>query len=395
MRIASVANVNSDMPERLKIAFVVDRFGHRFGGAEAYGVELMRELARDHDITVFARDYDPQCPVSLPYVPLRSWRGFPSWMRVLLFAMKARKATRQGFDIVHSHMNGWCGDIDVVHVTPVRYNWRVRSISLFKRLGSYISPRVQTYLRLEARRVQARPGHRTVAVSTLIAQQLQQAYGAQREFPVIAPGVMIPEPDPDFDVQARRQAMGWSGDDCVCLLVARNPIRKGLPAAVQALSRLPQRYKLLVVGANSAARDYVSRHAADLVASGRVSLVPETPDVAPYYRMATLYVHPTLNDSFGMAPLEAMSYGLPVVLSPTPWCGFAHYVAPGTEALILDHPENASQLAASIERIDLDPACRNTLVAGAQHVVARHAWSQVAARYLALYQAVLAERTTS
>ena len=81
---------------RLKIAFVVDRFGARFGGAEAYGVALMRELAIDHDITVFAREYDEACDLRLPYVCLRSWAGWPSWVRVLLFAIRARAATRQG-----------------------------------------------------------------------------------------------------------------------------------------------------------------------------------------------------------------------------------------------------------------------------------------------------------
>src|SRR3546814_18744346 len=107
---------------RLKIAFVVDRFGHRFGGAEAYGVELMRELAVDHDITVFARDYDPACEVQLPFVPVRAWSFLPSWVRVLLFACRVRRLSRKGYDIVHSHTNGWCGDIEVVHVTPVLYN---------------------------------------------------------------------------------------------------------------------------------------------------------------------------------------------------------------------------------------------------------------------------------
>ncbi|HLV29106.1 MAG TPA: glycosyltransferase family 1 protein, partial [Burkholderiaceae bacterium] len=50
---------------RLKIAFVVDRFGNRYGGAEAYGVELMRELAQRHDVTVFGREYDPDCNLTL------------------------------------------------------------------------------------------------------------------------------------------------------------------------------------------------------------------------------------------------------------------------------------------------------------------------------------------
>lgn len=379
------------MTDRLNIAFVVDRFGHRFGGAEAYGVELMRQLSQQHDITVFARDYDEQCPVRLPYVPLRSWRGLPSWLRVLLFAWRARRATRGRFDIVHSHMNGWCGDIEVVHVTPVRYNWRVKPLPWLKRLTSYISPRVQTYLGLEKRRVEPRPGHRTVAVSALIATQLQQAYGQQRQFPVIAPGVVAAGVNPDFNAADQRQALGLSIDDCVCLLVARNPMRKGLPTVMQALANLPPHYKLLVVGANAATRDFVQRNPS-MVA--RVTLVSETPDVAPYYRIADIYVHPTLNDSFGMAPLEAMSYDLPVVLSPAPWCGFAQYVTHETEALVLDHPENVEQLAHYIERLATDSTCRQALVQGSRQVVRRHGWDQVAAQYLALYQTLLAERST-
>ena len=378
------------MTDRLKIAFVVDRFGHRFGGAEAYGVELMRELSQQHDVTVFARDYDEQCPVRLPYVPLRSWRGLPSWLRVLLFAWRARHATRGRFDIVHSHMNGWCGDVEVVHVTPVRYNWRVKPLPWLKRLTSYISPRVQTYLSLEKRRVAPRTGHRTVAVSALIATQLQQAYGPQRQFPVIAPGVVAASTHPDFNVVEQRQALGLGPDDCVCLLVARNPMRKGLPTVVQALAKLPLHYKLLVVGANAATRDFVQRQPS---MAQRVTLVSETPDVAPYYRIANIYVHPTLNDSFGMAPLEAMSYDLPVVLSPAPWCGFAQYVKHEAEALVLDHPENAEQLAHYIERLDKDSACRQTLIQGSRQVVQRHGWDQVAAQYQALYQTLLSERS--
>src|SRR5690606_9844318 len=186
------------MPEpRLRIAFVVDRFGSRFGGAEAYGVELMRELAARHDITVFAREYDEACSLTLPSVPSRSWKHWPSWVRVLLFAFRARRLTRTGYDIVHSHMNGWCGNVEVVHVTPVRYNWRVRALPWLKRSLSYISLRVQAYLHLEQRRVAPRAGHRTVAVSGLIAQQLQQAYPNLTDVPVIPPGVAaVPAQDP-------------------------------------------------------------------------------------------------------------------------------------------------------------------------------------------------------
>ncbi|PLC55103.1 transferase [Pollutimonas nitritireducens] len=378
--------------QRLRIAFVVDRFGNRFGGAEAYGVALMRELVRDHDITVYAREYDDACDLRLPFVPLRSWSRWPSWIRVLIFAWRARMATRHNYDIVHSHMNGWCGDIEVVHVTPVRYNWRVRPLPTIKKLLSYVSLRVNTYLSLEARRVRPRPAHRTVAVSGLIAEQLRQAYGAGFSCPVIPPGVTRPQNLSVADREEVRNAMGWTLDDCVCLLVARNPLRKGLPTVLKALQKLPEHFKLLVVGGNASTREYIHRSAAFSSLEDRIRLVEETPDVSPYYSAADIYVHPTLNDSFGMAPLEAMSFGLPVILSPEPWCGFAQYVRDGHEAVLLKHPEDADQLAQMVLKISDDAAWREHLVRGGGQVVDRHSWPRVAGRYVELYTEVLMER---
>jgi glycosyltransferase involved in cell wall biosynthesis len=376
---------------RLKIALVLDRFGSRFGGAEAYGVALARELARDHDITVFAREYDPACDVQLPFVSLRVWSRWPGWIRVGLFAWRARRHTRHGFDIVHSHMNGWCGDIEVVHVTPVRYNWRVRQLPFLKRALSRVSLRVQTYLSLERHRVAHRPAHRTVAVSGLIAEQLRQAYGDSLICPVIAPGVQRPKSVAAGARTQVREELGWSDDDRVCLLVARNPLRKGLPTIVKALASLPPHYKLLVVGGRPLAQDFL-RKISDSALSDRVRLVDTTSEVGRYYAVADLYVHPTLNDSFGMAPLEAMSFGLPVILSPAPYCGFAQYVEPGHEALVLSHPEDAAQLAGFVEQIGDDPALRAALVQGGYRVVDRHSWVEVARRYLELYSQVLVER---
>lgn len=379
-------------PPRLRIAFVVDRFGNRFGGAEAYGVELMRELARHHDITVFARDYDKRCDLKLPYVPIRHWSRWPGWIRSWLFARKAAHATARGFDIVHSHMNGWCGDVEVVHVTPVRYNWRVRALPWLKKLGSYVSPRVGMYLHLERRRL--RPGPQAVvAVSGLIAEQLQQAYGSVHPYPVIAPGVLTPQSDSLAQQRDETRAtLGLNHDQIVCLLVARNPLRKGLATALAALAQLPETYRLLVVGGKPSLRDDMRRQLTEQGLQDRVVLVGETSNVEPYYRAADIYVHPTLNDSFGMAPLEAMSYGLPVVLSPSPWCGFAQYVRAEHHALLLSHPENAAELAQAVRRLGEDKQAAMQLAQNSRELLAEFSWPAVAERYQALYQDVLKRR---
>lgn len=371
---------------RLRIALLVDRFGNRFGGAEAYGVELMRVLARRHDVTVVAREYDSD--LALPYLPVRVSCRLPSWLRVLYFAWRAARLTREGFDIVHSHMNGGAGDVQVMHVTPVRYNWLCRP-GLGRRLTAWTSPRVATYLALEKARVAQRPGKRVVAVSELIVEQMRDAYGVGLPMETIPPGVQLPAPADPARRAATRAALGWGEDDLVCLLVARNPLRKGLPALLAALAQLPDRYRLLVVGADGPARQCVGDSG---LPDGRVHLVDPTPGVAPYYEAADIYVHPTLNDSYGMAPLEAMSHGLPVVVSSADYCGFAQYLADGRDALILRDPRDGAEVARAVAAIGEDAPVRAALSAAGLALARAQSWEAVAARYETLYETLLRER---
>ncbi|MCX5591297.1 glycosyltransferase family 4 protein [Alcaligenes endophyticus] len=384
----------------LRLAFVVDKFGNRFGGAESYGVELMRQLAQYYEITVIAREYDAHCDLRLPFLPITLSRHWPSWIRSFFFARAAAKLTRDGFDLVHSHMNGWCGDVEVVHVTPVRYQWRVRVRSWWKTLDSYLSPRVAMYLGLEKRRLEPRAGHRVVAVSGLIVEQLQQAYHklyAGQTYPVIPPGVHVQAYYPQHPVRQKiRQNYGWEKQDIVCLLVARNPLRKGLHTVLQAMAMLAPHYKLLVVGGETSLYAQLEPELLKCQLVDRVSFQEATANVEPYYRAADIYVHPTLNDSFGMAPLEAMSFGLPVILSPTPWCGFAEYVEHEKTALLLSHPENAHELADYIRRFGEQPLLAQRLRENAMSQVAsQHTWGVVAEAYDALYREILAEKLSA
>lgn len=381
----------SNAPTRLKIAYIVDSFGRRFGGAEAYGVALMRELARQHDVTIVSRRYD-QADLSLPWEPVRISSKWPSWIRVALFARHARQQTQGRFDIVHSHVNGRCGDVEVIHVTPVRYNWRVRPLPWLKRWLSRLSPRVQTYLHLEAQRVAPRAGHRVVAVSPLTREQLRQAYGDTQDYPVIPPGVDLPAPAIATQRQAMRETLHYTLHDQVMLLVARDPWRKGLPTALRAMAQLPSSFKLLVVGTDAQGEARLRATAAYQTLAQRITLVRETPDVAPYYQAADLCIHPTLNDSFGMAPLEAMAHGLPVIVSPAPYCGFAEYLTHAHDALIMPHPEDAASLADLIRQLSADASLRQTLCTHGRHLVLRHSWPHIAADYLHLYHTLLQER---
>lgn len=370
---------------RLRIALLVDRFGNRFGGAESYGVELVRVLAQRHAVSIVARDYDSD--LALPYLQVKVSRRLPSWMRVLYFAWRAHRLTHGRFDIVHSHMNGWVGQVQVMHVTPVRYN-HLHGAGWCKRLRIFTSPRLLAYLLLEKARVKAGPARRVVAVSSLIARQVHASYGAALPVHTIMPGVRLPRAVSPSQRQATRLTFGWNADTMACLLVARNPLRKGLPTLLNALRQLPAPYRLLVVGADEAAHDLLRTIPA---LQERVHFIPPTPVVAPYFAAADIYVHPTLNDSFGMAPLEAMAHGLPVIISNANYCGFAHYLRHEQQALILSNPRDGNELARAVLRLGSDSSLRVQLIQHGLAMARASSWEEVAARYEALYEEVLRE----
>ena len=374
---------------RLRIAFITFKFGHQYGGAEAYGVELMHELAKHHDVFVYTHEYDPNCASPLPYTIVPAPKKGPSWWRIYHYAKNIEQTLAdQKFDIIHSHVNGWVADVDVLHVKSVRYQWITQANPL-KRLWNRCSPRIATYLNLEKKRVHTKPPRRTVVVSELLKKQLQQAYQTQYPFDVITPGVHLPTPNPSLR-EKTRQKLGFSEEDRVCILVARNPRSKGLNGLLEALNLLPANVKLLVVGISTPKINSLFNELQQLKLNDRVTLVEQTANVEAYYQAADIGVHPTLNDTFGMAPLEAMSYGLPTLLSQAQYCGFAQYVKNQEHALLLEDPRNASELAQAIQSLVSDKALAQRISEQGFALAQQFSWENRAQRYLHIYAEVIA-----
>ncbi len=376
---------------RLRIAFITHKFGHQYGGAEAYGVELMNELSKHHDVFIYTHQYDSQCQVDLPHTIVPSPASGPSWWRSYRFAQHVEQAlANQQFDIVHSHVNNWVADVDVLHVKSVRYS-KITQASALKRLWHAISPRTAMYLHLEKDRVHLKPPRRTVVVSKSLQHQLQQAYHTAYPFDVITPGVHLPEKNLT-ERQQTRQQLGFTDQDTVCLLVARNPQAKGLDCLLASLQQLPSEIKLLVVGVAPQQRAALQSKLQKQGLEQRVVFIEQSHQISPYYQAADLCVHPTLNDSFGMAPLEAMSYGLPVILSSSQYCGFAHHVQDQHQALILQDPRNSSELAAAIQQLVQNSSLRLQLSQQGLALAQEFSWSNIAQRYLYIYAEVIAAR---
>ena len=376
----------ADVSKRLRIALLTERFGYQFGGAESYAVSLFRILSQRHEVTVFAREFDHDLPVRQHVVPIASW--CPSWLRLWLFSKRCNQLTRTGFDIIHSHTNAGLANIQLMHVSPVRYR-RFFNRTFVQKLLVWLRPVQLAYLWMESQAVKAAPGHILIAVAPLVSQQLKLAYGEDLAVEVLTPGAQTVLADEGVRQRVRAE-LGWGPQDIGCLLVARNPLRKGLAAVLRAMLLLPETFRLAVVGADPEVQEVLAAQFPDL--GDRVRLISATPEVSPYYLSADVYVHPTLLDSFGMAPLEAMAHGLPVVLSGTAYCGFAQYVTHEQNAWVLSDPRDAEQIAMALRVLGLDAAVRKRLISQAALLVADFSWSAIAERYEALYAKSLASR---
>ena len=125
------------------------------------------------------------------------------------------------------------------------------------------------------------------------------------------------------------------------------------------------------------------KNAADLKAPGRIHLlghIASREDLANFYANCDVLVHPNPREPFGIAPLEAMASGLPVV-APCQG-GVLSYANTGNAWLV--KPEAAS-FADGVREVFADDAARAAKIEQATRTAANFDWPQVAAVFFELY----------
>ncbi len=378
---------------KLRIAVLNRIFSPQGGGAERYSIALVEQLAGGHEMHVFAQDISPSLIAQWPQVrfhkvsaPLRKSR----WLNQLWYATVTWWATRKGsgagFDVVHSHENTWHGQVQTVHVLPIKHNlfngktgWRRAATWL----NVLTSPRLLAYLALERGRFAVQPNRHIVLTSPSLLAIFKSTYPAcANTLSVITPGVG--KVDFSFDKAAAKQALGLPAQGWMIAFVGNDYEKKGLPTLLQALKTLPEHVNLAVVG-NQAQMPVYQKLANQLGLESRVRFLGAVADVSNVYQAADCLAHPTREDTFAMVVLEALSYGLPTVVSQARYCGIAGLLTDGQNALMLDDPKDAAALAALLRRILDDTDLRANLSRQALAFADGYAWEAIARQQEAMY----------
>ncbi len=377
----------------LRIAVFNRNFAPTGGGAERYSIALVEQLAARHEVHVFAQQIDHDWP-GVTYHQVSAPLKKPRWVNQLWYATATWWATRQGFDVVHSHENTWHGNVQTVHVLPVWHNLFLGRMG-FRRalrwLSVVTSPRLWTYLGLESLRF-GRTGRSVVVTSDSLCAVMATTFPAcASTLTVLVPGVDAPETVASAaERQSARTALGLPQSVPCLLLVGNDYRKKGLQSTLDALDLLSKKGQaaVLAVVGNTAQKAVFEAKAKSLGLADRVFFLGPLSNVTPAYQAADVLVHPTLEDTFAMVVLEAMAQGLPVVVSCADYCGISGLLSNTHNALLLSNPNDASALAQAVDQALNDAPLRQTLIANAREFALSHAWPEKARQQEAIYFAV-------
>lgn len=170
------------------------------------------------------------------------------------------------------------------------------------------------------------------------------------------------------------------------LFVGDVGLRKGALDLLEAWARLDLGGRLVLVG-------WVDDAVARLVDGYRRRCAFETPgflpDVAGAYAACSVLVLPSLEDGFGLAALEAMAAGRPVIVSEH--TGVRDVVREGTDGFVVP-VRSPDAIAEKLQWLHDHPAERQAMGRAARQQALRYPWSRYGDEVVAAYRRVLAER---
>lgn len=160
---------------------------------------------------------------------------------------------------------------------------------------------------------------------------------------------------------------------------------KDLPTLFSAFAKLAASDSDVVLLLAGAGDDAYLDASVDAACRARVRFTGRVDDaeLRALYAGAAAFAFPSRYEGFGLPPLEAMSFGAPVVVARA-----ASLPEVAGDAALLFEPGDASALASALERVLGDAATRERLVAAGRERAAEFSWARTAEQTVAVYREV-------
>ena len=390
----------------------VARLGEKdTGGMNVYVLQLTREFARKGiEVDVFTRYHDPDDPkiveledgARVIHLKAGSYEAakedlfdyIPEFLSELYSFQKTEGTT---YDLVHSHywLSGRVG-------MTLSRTWNVPHVATFHTLA-------QTKLR--ARVGEREPARRSKVESLVMRdadaiivsteeekQDAVRLYDAHpQKIKVIPAGVNLDTFKP-VNQSIARQRVGIH-EKQVILYVGRIEPLKGIDVLLEAAALLDRSddIRVLIVGGSPGNDAELGRLKALTTELGIESMVTFTGAIKQnklpdYYSAADVFVLPSHSESFGLAALEAMACGTPVVVSRVG--GLKTFIDNGETGYLVPWrcPEPFVQ---RLEMLLANPLLREAMGRAARAKALQMGWGHTADRMLGFYSSLLRDTLES
>src|SRR6266576_3991736 len=167
----------------------------------------------------------------------------------------------------------------------------------------------------------------------------------------------------------------------VIMFVARFDPTKDHATLLRATCRVPDAELVLVGDGDS--RPAMQQLASDLGIGERVHFLGRRADIPQLLKLADLYVHASNSEGFGIAAVEAMSAGLPVVASDVPGL---NEVVKDAGRLVPSRDEES--LAKAIREILQSKQIRRRMAAASQKRAAQFSINRTVDSFISIYESV-------
>jgi D-inositol-3-phosphate glycosyltransferase len=377
------------------------------GGMNVYMRELASALAQHHTIDIFTRRTNKHTPVIVPlgenirviHVEAGPASPVPKhdlYQYLPLFARNLEEFRRNHalhYDLIHSHY--WLSGVVAQHLA---WQWDAPHITMFHtlaRMKQLARPNLNTdepesQLRTEKERWLIQHTDRIIAPTAEERQQLIRYYGATaHQIEVIPCGIDLSLFAPRNRELARAQ-LGLPADQPVLLFVGRLDPYKGPDLLLHAAAMMEKRAYVVIVGGklcNDRELQQLRTLATTLGIADRVRFLGARPrhELPLLYSAADATVMPSYHESFGLASLESLACGTPVVATRAG--GPTTIVHHGETGFLV--PRCAGFFAERLDTLLNNAVLLARMSAAARDSVQQFSWEQVAVLVERLYDELL------
>jgi len=373
------------------------------GGMNVYIYELARELGHSQNtIDIFTRrtnDYWPHIVQLTPRVRVIHVKAGPSapiqkhelYQYLPAFAQyvdEFRRSEKTHYDILHSHY--WLSGVVAMQLAQ---RWDIPHITMFHTLGHLkrlANPEAaEPFIRLEMERRLIQQADSIIASTNDERMKIIRHCGAtQGQVRVIPCGVDLKRFMPQ-DRQQAREKLGLKQHLPVLLFVGRLDPFKGPDLLLRAAAMMGEEAQVVIVGGNITGDkeiEHLRELATHLKISKRVHFTGARPqcELPLFYSAADVTVIPSYYESFGLAAVESLACGTPVVATRAG--GLTTVVHQGETGYLV--PRCPGFFAERLDTLLHDPDLLERMRLVARPSILQFSWKNVASQMQDVYEDV-------